>query len=110
MALLIVGLIYLAILFAVGRTAEGKGRAPFPWIVLALFLGVLTFIPLLAVGPSREKRLQETREEEAQRIAVQRGAIAPSVGQIRELAELRESGLLTKDEFETKKTELLERL
>lgn len=106
MILLIALGIWLLIVFAVGKSAENKGRNPFPWVCLAAVFGVFAFIPLLAMGESRQGALErEADERERLRLATPASPV-----QIRELAELRDSGLLTDEEFEQKRADLLARM
>jgi cytochrome c-type biogenesis protein CcmH/NrfG len=104
--LILIGLvIWIAVMFAVGKSAEAKGRAPFWWVALAAFIGVFAFLPLVAVGSTEEQRLREVAEDEEVRQTVRSPAM-----QLRELAELKEAGLLTDEEFEAKRAALLERI
>jgi hypothetical protein len=106
--------VWLAVLFGVGKTAERFGRAPFWWVALAFVIGFLAFIPLLIVGMTDEERRRRAEaDEEARehaRLGSSQAALTTPAGQIKELAELRESGLVTADEFEQKKAELLRRV
>jgi hypothetical protein len=104
MAVVIAIIIDLAIIYAVGKTAENKGRNPLPWMALALFISFFAFLPLLAMGETDEERVSRIEEEEEIR-----GAAKP-VAQIRELGELRDAGTLSQEEFDAKKAELLSRL
>jgi Short C-terminal domain len=106
MLILVILGVYLVIVFAVGKTAENNGRNPFPWVCLAAVLGILAFIPLLIAGPSESKRLTELADEEERRA---RMLISPTA-QLRELAELKDAGLVTSEEFEAKKALLLDRI
>jgi hypothetical protein len=106
MILLVSFVVWLGVGFWVGKTAERKGRAPFWWVALALVIGLLAFIPLLIAGASEEGLRQKEREA----LDRQRQLSPVSPGQIKELAELKDAGLLTAEEFETKKTDLLGRL
>jgi hypothetical protein len=108
MGVLILIVVYLAILYGVGKTAENKGRRPFPWIALALVLGILAFIPLLIAGTSREGRLEQLAEEEEMRASLR--PTAPATQQLKELGELKEAGVLTDEEFSAKKAALMDRI
>jgi Short C-terminal domain len=105
---LIIVVAYIAVLYAIGKTAESKGRDPFPWIVLGLFLGIFTFIPLLVAGTSREGRLEQLAEEEELRASLQ--PAVPAVQQLKELGELKDAGVLTEEEFQAKKSALMDRI
>jgi hypothetical protein len=52
----VIVLIYLVVIVAVGFAAKGYGRRPWPWVVLALFIGLFAFIPLLIAGRPRSRR------------------------------------------------------
>ena len=106
MVLLISLAVWLGIGFWVGKTAESKGRRPFWWVALALVIGIFAFVPLLIAGTSREGLLRD--EEEARER--QRRISPASPSQLKELAELKEAGVLTAEEFEAKKADLLSRL
>jgi type VI protein secretion system component VasK len=106
-------IVYLAVLFAVGRTAERFGRAPFWWVALAFVIGFFAFIPLLIVGMTDEERVRRAEADEQARERARGSspaALATPSSQIKELAELKESGLVTADEFEQKRAELLKRV
>jgi hypothetical protein len=104
-------LIWLAVLYGVGKTAERFGRAPFWWVALAFVIGFFAFIPLLIVGMTDdERRRRAEADEEAREHARLSSSQTTPAAQIKELAELRESGVVTADEFEQKKAELLKRV
>jgi uncharacterized membrane protein YhaH (DUF805 family) len=67
---LVLVVIWLAVVYAVGKAAEAKGRAPFWWVALAMVIGVFAFIPLLAVGISEEERLRRVKADEEARQSV----------------------------------------
>jgi len=106
MLLLISLAVWLGMGFWVGKTAEHKGRSPFWWVALALVIGLFAFIPLLIAGTSEEGLRQ--KENEARERQRQLSPVSP--GQIKELAELKDAGLLTVEEFDAKKADLLGRL
>jgi cytochrome c-type biogenesis protein CcmH/NrfG len=106
MGILIVLGIWVIVMFAVGRAAERRGRRPFPWVCLAALFGVFAFIPLLAAGESSGGMV----EIEAQRQERLRKAAPVSPSQIKELAELKDAGLLSETEYEEKRVDLLQRL
>ena len=47
---------YPATLFAVGVVARNYGRRVWPWVLLAMVLGIFTFIPLVIAGTTRQRR------------------------------------------------------
>lgn len=52
---LVIVAIWLVIVYSVGTLADRYDRPPMRWMVLALFVGVFAFLPLLAKGPERER-------------------------------------------------------
>jgi len=106
-ALVVLG-IYVLVLFAVGRTAQNYGRRTWPWVLLAVFIGIFAFIPLLIAGRSKAGQLMQLAEEQELRRSLQ--PQAPATQQLKELGELRSAGVLTDEEFEAKKAALLERI
>ena len=107
MIYLIAFFIWLTLLFAVSRYADSQGRRSWPWVLLGVVVSPLLPLLLLYIaGPSKEG--ERERELAAQTQA--RLAAPASVSQIKELAELRDAGLLTEEEFQAKRTDLLERI
>jgi hypothetical protein len=49
-------IIYVTILVAVGFAAKGYGRRAWPWVLLAFFIGLFAFIPLLIAGSPSHRR------------------------------------------------------
>jgi len=107
MALVIGIIIALAIIFAVGKTAENKGRNPLPWMALALFISFFAFLPLLALGETTDERARRIEADEEVRASV---SPPSAVAELRDLNDLREAGALTAEEFEAKKATLLQRI
>lgn len=100
MTFLIAVLIDLVIIFAVGKTAENKGRYPLPWMAMALFISFFAFLPLLAVGDTDEERARRRDEDRQTSPAAELG----------ELDALRRDGVITAEEFEAKRATLLARI
>jgi NADH:ubiquinone oxidoreductase subunit 6 (subunit J) len=105
-ALVVIG-IWVFLVYGIGQFAESKGRRRWPWMFFAALLSpILAFIGLVIAGTSIEGRMhQETQVQK--RI---RSATPISVGQIKELGDLRDAGLITAEEFEAKKADLLNRV
>jgi Short C-terminal domain/Phospholipase_D-nuclease N-terminal len=92
------------------RDLSGWGKAA--WTIFVLFLpliGILVY--LIARGPSMHERAarQSTQQEEAFRSYVQEVAASSqsSADQLAKLADLRQRGVISADEFEQEKTKVL---
>jgi hypothetical protein len=68
--LIVLVVLWLAIGYAVGGTAERYGRHAFPWTLLGFVIGLFAFIPLLAAGPTEDERLRRITVEEEERLRV----------------------------------------
>jgi hypothetical protein len=90
----------------------GKGFRFWPLFISAIFLGFPLVLLTIAIagGLIDEYRLLNERWDETAEIAESRGAKVDIPDQIRKLGELRESGVLTNEEFDATKAQLLERL
>lgn len=92
------------------RDLSGWGKAA--WTIFVLFLpliGILVY--LIARGPSMHERAarQASQQEEAFRGYVQEaaGSSPSSADQLAKLADLRQRGVISADEFEQEKTKVL---
>ncbi len=92
------------------RDLSGWGKAA--WTIFVLFLpliGILVY--LIARGPSMHERAarQASQQEEAFRSYVQdaAGPSPTSADQLAKLADLRQRGVISADEFEQEKTKVL---
>jgi hypothetical protein len=100
------------VLTDVFRSSDLSGWGKAGWTIFVIFLpliGVLTY--LIVRGRSMHQRTvqQATQQDEAFRSYVQEAAGSPasSADQLARLADLRQRGVLTPDEFEQEKTKVL---
>jgi hypothetical protein len=111
----------------VGFLASGRGRSSLNWFIVALLLSPLLGLIILLVMPNELERAEQ-READRQRhrslleAVAQTRQEAPPVAapslptssdplaMITSLAELRDTGLITAEEFDAKKRQLLERI
>ena len=126
--LLILWLIFAAI---VGAAASARGRSGFGWALLAVLMSPVLALILLVVLPNvadrarqlenehRQRNHQLTmermtaaalRSNESVRAPVPEAAHRDPVATLGVLAEARDRGLITADEFNAKKAELLARI
>ena len=93
------------------RSRDLSGWAKALWFIFVLFIpliGVLVY--LIARGDSmHERAVQEAKQEDREaRRYIQDAAGAPSTAdQLSKLADLRERGVITADEFEREKAKIL---
>jgi len=93
------------------RSRDLSGWAKALWFIFVLFIpliGVLVY--LIARGDSmHERAVQEAKQEDREaRRYIQDAAGAPSTAdQLTKLADLRERGVITADEFEREKAKIL---
>src|SRR5207248_9429461 len=99
--------------------ALDKGLAVWPLVVLVLILPIIAAIITLVMKPNPGSRADVRRrgKEAGYRAAIATSADAPEriglektgvADEIRRLADLRDDGLITSDEFERRKRKLLE--
>jgi hypothetical protein len=90
----------------------GRGFRFWPLFLSALFLGfpLVLLAIAIAVGLVDEYRLVNERRDETTDAAESQRADVDIPDQIRKLGELRETGILTEEEFDATKAELLQRL
>jgi Short C-terminal domain/Phospholipase_D-nuclease N-terminal len=100
------------VLTDVFRSTDLSGWAKAGWTIFVLFLplvGILVY--LIARGPSMQRRAtrQADEQEQAFRSYVQETADTPasSADQLAKLADLRQRGVISPDEFEQEKTKVL---
>jgi hypothetical protein len=121
--LLVVWVIFAVI---VGAAASGRGRSVAGWIVLAILISPLLALILLVVMPNlRDQRardaahgqqLQQLAAIAAGQTAAPQPISAPAESRenpmvtLTTLADMRDRGLITIDEFVAKKVELLARV
>jgi putative oligomerization/nucleic acid binding protein/phospholipase D-like protein len=100
------------VLTDVFRSSDLSGWGKAAWTIFVLFLpliGILVY--LIARGPSMHQRAarQASQQEEAFRAYVQEaaGSSPTSADQLAKLADLRQRGVISADEFEQEKTRVL---
>jgi hypothetical protein len=100
------------ILTDVFRSSDLSGWGKAGWTIFVIFLpliGILTY--LIVRGPSMHERSaqQARQQDEAFRSYVKEAAGSPpsSADQLAKLADLRQRGVITTDEFEQEKTKIL---
>ena len=106
----------------VAAAAPGRGRNALAWFLAAVLLSPLLALIALVISPNLKERearaamdARQLAATEASTLAIQlasshprdQGDIARTLSQ---LADLRDRGAITAEEFEAKKTELLARL
>ena len=123
MELLIIWVIFAVI---VGAAASGRGRSVAGWIVLAILISPLLALILLVVMPNlRDQRAREAAHGQqlehlaaiaaGSQLAVNPTSAAVEAGEhpmatLTTLADMRDRGLITIEEFAAKKVELLARV
>jgi hypothetical protein len=96
--------------------ASGKKRNPIGWFVIGFLLPLIGLI-LILVLPNGDGGVNVPMDVEPAAwpppqpmASAQQAAQASSLGALEKLAELRDRGVLTPQEFEDKKKELLDRV
>ncbi|TVY98964.1 SHOCT domain-containing protein [Trebonia kvetii] len=100
------------ILTDVFRSSDLSGWGKAGWTIFVIFLPVIGILTYLIVrGPSMHERSaqQARQQDEALRSYVQEaaGSTPSSADQLAKLADLRQRGVITSDEFEQQKTKVL---
>lgn len=102
----------VVILMDIFRSSDLSGWGKAGWTIFVLFLpliGILTY--LIIRGPSMHERSarQARQQDEAFRSYVQEaaGSSPSSADQLAKLAELRQRGVISSDEFEREKSKIL---
>jgi hypothetical protein len=100
------------ILTDVFRSSDLSGWGKAGWTIFVIFLPVIGILTYLIVrGPSMHERSaqQARQQEQAFRSYVQEAAGSPpsSADQLAKLADLRQRGVITSEEFEREKTKVL---
>jgi hypothetical protein len=120
-------LLWFVVAVCVGIVAGGRGRSGFGWFLLAAFVSpLIAGIALVALPNVRRDREQAEAAERRHReqldaIVTSKSALtgrlviaepkpADPIGTIGLLAELRETGAISDDDFDTKKRDLLSRV
>ncbi|HEX7160916.1 MAG TPA: SHOCT domain-containing protein [Trebonia sp.] len=100
------------ILTDVFRSNDLSGWGKAGWTIFVIFLpliGILTYLIVRGRSMHERSAQQAARQEEAFRSYVQEAAGSPtsSADQLAKLADLRQRGVITSDEFEQEKTKIL---
>ena len=100
------------ILTDVFRSSDLSGWGKAGWTIFVIFLPVIGILTYLIIrGPSMHERSaqQARQQEEAFRSYVQEAAGSPpsSADQLAKLADLRQRGVITANEFEQEKSKIL---
>lgn len=100
------------ILMDVFRSRDLSGAAKVAWTVFVLFLpliGILAYLLIRGRGMHERSAQQARQQDEAFRSYVQQAAGSPpsSADQLAKLADLKERGVITSDEFEREKSKIL---
>ncbi len=100
------------VLTDVFRSSDLSGWGKAAWTIFVLFLplvGVLTYVIVRGRSMQRRATQQAAQQEEAFRGYVQdvAGSSPSSADQLAKLADLRQRGVISTDEFEQEKTKVL---
>ncbi|HTZ92661.1 MAG TPA: SHOCT domain-containing protein [Streptosporangiaceae bacterium] len=100
------------VLMDVFRSSDLSGWGKAGWTIFVLFLplvGVLTYLIVRGRSMNQRTAQQAAQQEEAFRSYVQEAAGTPpsSADQLAKLADLRQRGVISTDEFEHEKTKVL---
>ena len=100
------------VLMDVFRSSDLSGWGKAGWTIFVLFLplvGVLTYLIIRGRSMHQRTAQQAAQQDEAFRSYVQEAAGSPgnSADQIAKLADLRQRGVLSSEEFEQEKTKVL---
>lgn len=100
------------ILMDVFRSRDLSGAGKVAWTVFVLFLpliGILAYLLIRGRGMHERSAQQARQQDEAFRSYVQQaaGSQPSSADQLAKLADLRQRGVITSDEFEREKTKIL---
>jgi len=92
------------------RSHDLSGWAKALWVIFVIvlpFLGVLFYL-IFRGGSMHERALQQAQQQEAQfRDYVQGAAQTSSADQLTKLADLRDRGVITEEEFQSQKATVL---
>lgn len=110
-------LMWLVFAFVVAGVAQSRGRSTGGFFLLSLLLSPIVAAVVLAMvrNLAQEKREEERKRddhvrhlEELARAPKAQVAVASVADELRKLAELRDSGLLSEDEFDRQRRRLLQ--
>ena len=102
--------IAIMVMFDVFRSSDLGGFAKFLWvlfIVLVPYLGVFVYL-IARGGTMQERRVADAQASEAAfKDYVQQAGGVDTAGQLEKLADLRDRGVISPEEFESQKAKLL---
>jgi hypothetical protein len=102
--------VFVMVIFDIFRSHDLSGWAKALWVLFVAIIpliGVLVYL-IVRGGSMHERQAQQAqRQDEAFRSYVQQAASPSSADQLTQLAELRDRGVITADEFEREKAKIL---
>jgi hypothetical protein len=102
--------VFVMVIFDIFRSHDLSGWAKALWVLFVAIIpliGVLVYL-IVRGGSMHERQAQQAqRQDEAFRSYVQQAASPNSADQLTKLAELRDHGVITADEFEREKAKIL---
>jgi hypothetical protein len=103
--------ILISIFIDIFRSRDLSGWAKALWVVFVLFfplIGVLVYL-IVRGGSMHERSVRQARQEDQAARAYIREAAAPesSADQLAKLADLRDKGVITPEEFDREKAKIL---
>jgi hypothetical protein len=102
--------VFVMVIFDIFRSHDLSGWAKALWVLFVAIIpliGVLVYL-IVRGGSMHERQAQQAqRQDEAFRSYVQQAASPSSADQLTQLADLRDRGVITADEFEREKAKIL---
>ena len=102
--------VFVMVIFDIFRSHDLSGWAKALWVLFVAIIpliGVLVYL-IVRGGSMHERQAQQARQQDdAFRSYVQQAASPSSADQLAKLADLRDRGVITADEFEREKAKIL---
>jgi hypothetical protein len=102
--------VFVMVIFDIFRSHDLSGWAKALWVLFVAIIpliGVLVYL-IVRGGSMHERQAQQARQQDdAFRSYVQQAASPTSADQLAKLADLRDRGVITADEFEREKAKIL---
>jgi hypothetical protein len=102
--------VFIMVIFDIFRSHDLSGWAKALWVLFVAIIpliGVLVYL-IVRGGSMHERQAQQARQQDdAFRSYVQQAASPTSADQLAKLADLRDRGVITADEFEREKEKIL---
>jgi uncharacterized membrane protein YcjF (UPF0283 family) len=102
--------VFVMVIFDIFRSHDLSGWAKALWVLFVAIIpliGVLVYL-IVRGGSMHERQARQAQaQDEAFRSYVQQAASPSSADQLTQLAELRDRGVITADEFEREKAKIL---